>query len=93
MAKKFEHNILLNVYSVCTYINKCVYVPPMYIKWEILPFVHELVWENDMFICSGDLFVDDDVVGAFCAVLLFGLDIFASSSSSSSCFSIVLLKF
>lgn len=61
----------------CSYIVHTVYVPPMYIKCEILPFVHELVWENDMFICSGDLFVDDDVVDAFCAVLLFGLDIFA----------------
>lgn len=40
-----------------------------------------------MFICSGDLFVDDDVDDAFCAVLLFGLDIFTFFSSSSSyCF-------
>lgn len=49
-------------------------------KTEILPFVHEFVCENDMFICSGDLFDDDDdvVVDVFCAVLLFGLDIFTT---------------
>lgn len=40
---------------------------------KCLPFVHEFVCENDIFICSGDLLAED-VDDVFGAVLLFVFD-------------------